>query len=320
MSTPAAIAATHLTKDYGDGRGCRDVSLQINTGEAFGFLGPNGAGKSTLVKMLVGLITPTSGEALIYGKPSGSVEARRRIGYLPELFRYPDWLSGVEALHFHAKLCGLDKTTANARINQLLQEVGIGKRGKDRIKGYSKGMQQRLGLACALLGDPDIVFLDEPASALDPVGRYEVRQLLARLRKQGKTIFLNSHLLEDVEEVCDRVALLNNGQILAQGSIEEVLRERSRYHLRIGGFTPDVLDPLREATLAPIHVASGPDPLPDGSVWLEAELEDQEQVGYLNYLIMEQGMTLYEVKKMRSRLDEWFVEAVSGLEHRGERQ
>lgn len=315
----AAIRTNGLTKDYGDRRGCRNVTLTVQAGEAFGFLGPNGAGKSTLVKMLVGLISPTAGSAELYGHPAGSVEARRRIGYLPELFRYPEWLTGVEALRFHARLCGLDHQTAERRIAELLDEVGIGRRGYDRIKKYSKGMQQRLGLACALIGSPDLVFLDEPASALDPVGRHEVREILKRLKERGTTIFLNSHLLEDVEQICDRMALLNNGQVLAEGSIADVLRERSRWHVRVGGYSPVVAEWLSLAVDAPVRVR--PDlPLPPGSdsVWLEAELENEEQIGRLHYLIVEQGLTLYEARRADSGLEQWFLQAVSGLEHRGE--
>lgn len=315
-----AIETFSLTKNYGNGRGCHDVTLRIPAGEAFGFLGPNGAGKSTIVKMLVGLTSPTDGKALVFGQPAGSVEARRRIGYLPELFRYPGWLSGEEAMQFHANLCGMKGSTAKRRINQLLDEVGIGQRGRDRIKGYSKGMQQRLGLACALLNDPDIVFLDEPASALDPVGRHEVRELLQRLRKEGKTIFLNSHLLEDVEQLCDRVALLNNGRILSEGRVSDVLRASSRWRFRVGGMTPEMLDWLRETMIVAVDIV----PMENsetpawGEHWLEAELAEDEQVGYFNRLLIEQGMSLYETQKVKSSLDEWFLQAVSGLEHRGE--
>jgi ABC-2 type transport system ATP-binding protein len=316
--TTYAIETSLLSKDYGDGRGCLDVTLTIRQGEAFGFLGPNGAGKSTVVKMLTGLIQPTSGKAQLFGHASGTIEARRRLGYLPELFRYPDWLTGEEVLAFHAKLCELDRVHAKRRIHQLLDEVGIGSRGRDRLKGYSKGMQQRLGLACALLGDPDIVFLDEPASALDPVGRHEVRELLARLRSQGKTIFLNSHLLEDVEHLCDTVALLNNGQVLAEGKVTEVLRTQSNFRLRVSGYTP--LAPERIRQMLGENAVVSEKAVGDGSVWLELALEDDEQIGLVNYILIELGLTLYEVGKTQSRLDEWFLQAVTGLEHRGERR
>ncbi|TBL80885.1 ABC transporter ATP-binding protein [Paenibacillus thalictri] len=313
------IEAHGLSKDYGNGRGCRGITLTVGTGEAFGFLGPNGAGKSTFVKMLVGLIRPTGGHATIMGEPIGSIEARRHIGYLPELYRYQEWLSGAEVVQLHAKLCGIGPAVAAKRVPELLDRVGIGLRGRDRVKHYSKGMQQRLGLACAIVNDPKLVFLDEPASALDPIGRMEVRNLLHELRKQGTTIFLNSHLLEDVELLCDRVALLNNGNILQTGTVSDVLQEKTRWHLRVGGLTPFLLAWLQDMAASPIAVALLSVPAGSDSVWLEAELEDDEQIGWLNSLIIEQGMTLYEVKPAKTRLNEWFMSAVSGLSHRGER-
>lgn len=314
-----AIETNGLSKDYGNGRGCRNVTITVKEGEAFGFLGPNGAGKSTFVKMLVGLIRPTKGEARIYGEPAGTVEANKNIGYLPELYRYQEWLTGEEVLHLHAKLCGMEASEAKRRIPLLLEEVGIGLRRKDRVKHYSKGMQQRLGLACALVNDPKIVFLDEPSSALDPLGRKDVRQLLQRLKDQGKTIFLNSHLLEDVEILCDKVALLNNGQVLHTGAVADVLQERARWHFRVGGFTPVLLQWLRETSGFIVRKAELPLPAAGDHVWLEAELQDDEQAGWINMLIVEQGMTLYEVTKAKTKLEEWFVNSVSGLSHRGER-
>jgi ABC-2 type transport system ATP-binding protein len=322
MSNPV-IETELLTKDYGDGKGCRQITLTVGAGEAFGFLGPNGAGKSTFVKMLVGLIHPTSGSGTLFGEPIGSIAACREIGYLPELYRYQEWLTGAEVLWLHAKLCRMEKGYAQKRIDQLLEEVGIGERGKDRVKRYSKGMQQRLGLACALLNDPKLLFLDEPSSALDPVGRFEVRLLLQKLKEQGKTIFLNSHLLEDVELLCDRVALLNNGRILKKGKISEVLQEKTRWHLRVGGFTPFAIQWLQELAGWTLRIieGSGTGSGENGdSVWLAVELEEDEQIGWLNSLIIEQGMTLYETKKAKTHLDEWFVQAVSGLNHRGERK
>lgn len=212
--------------------------LDCGEREAFGFLGPNGAGKSTFVKMLVGLISPTGGHASILGHPLGSMEAKMKIGYLPELYRYQDWLTGEEVVRLHAKLCRIPKSVMDQRIPHLLQEVGIGLRGRDRVKHYSKGMQQRLGLACALVNDPEILFLDEPSSALDPIGRMEVRKILQRLKDRGITIFLNSHLLEDVEVLCDRMALLSNGAVLRHGKVAEMLNKRTSWHFKVGGYTP----------------------------------------------------------------------------------
>lgn len=313
----AAVETIRLSKDYGGGRGCRDVTLRVERGEAFGLLGPNGAGKSTFVKMLVGLIRPTGGRASLFGFPAGSLEARRRIGYLPELFRFPEWLTGEEVLRYHARLCELEGDRARSRIERLLEVVGIGRRGRDKIRHYSKGMQQRLGLACAMLNDPDLLILDEPASALDPVGRHEVRQILRRLREEGKTIFLNSHLLEDIEWLCDRVALLHRGEIVAEGALAEMLREKKRRYLRVAGFSPFLLDWLREESGVSVRIAADR-PSPDGeSVWLEAEAENDERIGRLHYLIVEQGMTLYESVPVSARLDEWFLKIVSGTKTPG---
>ena len=328
----AAIHTEGLTKEFDNGRGCRNVSITVQKGEAFGFLGPNGAGKSTFVKMLVGLIHPTEGSATIFGHPIHSLEAKKRIGYLPELFRYQEWLTGEEVIKLHAKLCGVDARTAKERIPKLLDEVGLGSRGKGKIKNYSKGMQQRLGLAVALVSDPDIIFLDEPSSALDPVGRKEVRSILMKLKAEGKTIFLNSHMLEDVEAVCDQIALLNNGEILRTGEIGNVLQQKVTYRFKVSGYTPLVRTWLQDETgfgfeVEAVHkpdssantaqpelVISGHD-----TVWLKAELQNEEQAGWINSLLIEQGLTLYEVGKESGKLEDWFLTAVKGLSHRGER-
>ncbi|WP_226003005.1 ABC transporter ATP-binding protein [Paenibacillus sp. BJ-4] len=327
MSKPA-IDAKELTKEYSNGRGCRNVTITVGKGEAIGFLGPNGAGKSTFVKMLVGLIHPTAGEATLMGAPIGTLEAKRQIGYLPELYRYQEWLTGDEVVRLHGRLCGLDKQVINKRAPELLHMVGVGQRGKDRVKHYSKGMQQRLGLACALVNDPAVIFLDEPSSAMDPVGRMHVRSILEELKQQGKTIFLNSHLLEDVEVLCDRMALLNNGQVLRHGRVAEVLQKRVCWRFKVGGFSPFLLSWLMDTTGLSFWVitdgkAEGGftgERGADDTVWLEAELESEEQAGWINMLLIGQGMTLYEVTKVQERLEEWFMEAVAGLNHRGEQE
>ncbi len=321
--TEIAIDIRDLTKQYGNGRGCRHVNITVGQGEAFGFLGPNGAGKSTLVKMLVGLTSPTSGEAFLFGEKVGTVEARRHIGYLPELYRYQEWLTGGEVVQLHARLCGMKASEAAQRIPMLLDRVGIGNRGKERVKHYSKGMQQRLGLACALVADPPILFLDEPSSALDPVGRMDVRRLLQELKGEGKTIFLNSHLLEEVETICDRIALLNNGQILRHGAVHEVLHAKTRWQFKLGGYAPEVLPWLVETSgvaLYPLDDSTAKGIHSSGEVWLEAEIDNEHQVGLLTTMMVNQGMTLYHVHPVRERLEEWFMEAVSGLSHRGENE
>jgi len=216
------IETYELTKFYGTKTGCRDISLTCRKGEIFGFLGPNGAGKSTFVKMLTGLLFPTSGEAEILGRPLGDMAVRQKMGYLPENFKFQDWMTGEDLLSFHASLYRLDKKAKTIRMGEALEIAGLKGSEKYRIGTYSKGMQQRIGIASALICDPDVLFLDEPTSALDPVGRKEVRDLLLRLKAGGKTIFLNSHLLGEVETICDSIAIIKQGSIVNQGSLESI--------------------------------------------------------------------------------------------------
>ncbi|HYZ15035.1 MAG TPA: ABC transporter ATP-binding protein [Candidatus Acidoferrum sp.] len=226
-----AIVARGLAKRYGRIDALRDLTLTVAPGECLGFLGPNGAGKSTAVKLLLGLVRPTSGSAMLLGRPIADRRTRREVGYLPELFRYPDWLSGREVLGFHARLLRLDD--APRAIDAVLAEVGLAERGGDRVATYSKGMQQRLGIAVALLGDPRIVFFDEPTSALDPLGRSDVRELILRLRERGTTVFLNSHLLGEVERVCDRVCIVEGGSVVAEGTIDALIGGKQGVRVRL---------------------------------------------------------------------------------------
>lgn len=218
-----AIHCAELSKRYGANVALAGLTMTVPRGEVFGFLGPNGAGKTTAVKLLLGLIGPTAGEAWVLGRPLGDVAIRRRLGYLPELFRYQPWLSGAEVMRLHCRLARLPRATWRDEIDRALQLVGLADRGHDRVRTYSKGMQQRLGLGVALLGSPELVFLDEPTSALDPVGRYDVRQVIHHLRERGTAVFLNSHLLTEVEMVCDRVAMVDRGRVIATGTLDELL-------------------------------------------------------------------------------------------------
>jgi ABC-2 type transport system ATP-binding protein len=209
--------------------------MTVERGEVFGFLGPNGAGKTTAVKLLLGLIRPTGGEAMVLGAPAGDLDTRRRIGYLPELFRYQSWLKAREVLTLHCKLLQLPKRTLSREIDRSLEIVGLAERGDDKVGTFSKGMQQRLGLGVALLGDPALVILDEPTSALDPVGRHDVRQIVRDLRSSGTTVFLNTHLLEEAEHVCDRVTVIDHGRSVASGTLAELLGDTSSVRLRVKG-------------------------------------------------------------------------------------
>jgi ABC-2 type transport system ATP-binding protein len=199
--------------------------MTVERGEVFGFLGPNGAGKTTAVRLLMGLARPTSGRGTVLGAPLGDRLTRRRIGYLPELFRYQPWLRAREVLALHCDLAGLPKERWNSEIDESLGLVGLADRADDAVGAFSKGMQQRLGLGLALLGRPDLVVLDEPTSALDPVGRSDVRAIIRTVRDRGTAVFLNSHLLTEVERVCDRVAIVDRGRVLAAGRLDELLGE-----------------------------------------------------------------------------------------------
>ena len=225
--TDAAIETVDLAKRYGGLTALAGLSMSIPRGDVFGFLGPNGAGKTTAVKLLLGLARPSSGEARLLGAPLSDTnahrEARRRVGYLPELFRYQGWLTGREVLGVHAELLGLARDRWGGEIDRVLEVAGLSERSGSRVATYSKGMQQRLGLACALLGRPELVMLDEPTSALDPVGRHDVREIIRTLKGEGMTVFLNSHLLSEVEQVCDRVAIVDHGRVVASGTFAELL-------------------------------------------------------------------------------------------------
>ncbi|TME67818.1 MAG: ABC transporter ATP-binding protein [Chloroflexi bacterium] len=211
--------------------------MTVPRGEVFGFLGPNGAGKTTAVKLLLGLLRPTSGEGWLLGKPVGDLGTRRHIGYLPELFRYQSWLSAEEVLALHCELAPLPRSSWKDEIKTVLDTVGLSDRASDRVGTFSKGMQQRLGLGAALLGEPELVFLDEPTSALDPVGRHDVREIIRGLASRGTAVFLNSHLLSEVEQVCDRVAVVDHGRVIASGTMDELLGGTA-VRVRVAGLTP----------------------------------------------------------------------------------
>lgn len=251
MPTSPAVVETHrLTKRYRTGfwlnqmttplDGC---SLSVCRGETFGLLGPNGAGKTTLLKVLLGIIRPTQGQARLFGNPAGHRSVKHRVGYLPENPYFYDHLTGHEMLQYAAGLFGLSAEEQRHRIPALLDLVGLAPETirKKPLKTYSKGMLQRLGLAQALVNDPELVFLDEPMSGLDPIGRYQMREVILWLKSQGKTIFFNSHILSDVEVICDRVALLDQGKLLCMGTLEELLGNSDHYVVEGHGGNLEVL-------------------------------------------------------------------------------
>jgi ABC-2 type transport system ATP-binding protein len=222
-SSPAAWCSG-LRRRYGRRQAVEDVSLEVGRGEVVGLLGPNGAGKTTVIKMLLGLVHPDSGEAMLLGRPTTDPAARARVGYLPELFRYQPWLTAAEVLALHVRLSGAEVPAPEQR--DCLSLVGLADRAGDRVGGFSKGMQQRLGLAVALVARPDFVILDEPTSALDPLGRADVRDIVLSLKSRGVAVLLNSHLIGEVERVCDRVVILDRGRVVAAGTLAELLGQR----------------------------------------------------------------------------------------------
>jgi ABC-2 type transport system ATP-binding protein len=233
MGSDSAVDVDGLSKSYGSTWAVRDLSLTVGRGEVFGFLGPNGAGKTTTVKVLLGLVRPSGGEARLLGRPAGDPTARRRVGYLPENFRFHDWMTGRELLDFHGRLAGMSAEWRRRRADEVIELVGLAGRADERIRGYSKGMTQRIGLAQALLARPELVILDEPTSALDPLGRREVRDIIRGLKAEGTTVFLNSHLLGEVEMVCDRVAIVDRGRVVRSGRLGEMAGERTELRVRV---------------------------------------------------------------------------------------
>lgn len=251
------VVQTHgLRKVYGRHVALESLDLTVGRGQVVGLLGPNGAGKTTAVKLLLGLARPSAGSGTLLARPLGDREARRHVGYLPELFRYPQWLSAREVVRLHCQLAGLPRGSWSRWTDQALTTVGLAPRARDRISTFSKGMQQRLGLGLALLGDPELVVLDEPTSALDPVGRDDVRTIIRSARARGASVILNSHLLGEVERLCDEVVIIHRGRMIAAGGLRQLLGAPS---LRIG--VRGLVDPVGLlSSFAPVTI--------DGDRWL----------------------------------------------------
>ena len=274
----AALSVRGLTKRYGNTDALSSVDLEVAEGELCGLLGPNGAGKSTLAKIACGLVRPTSGEVSVCGARPGTRAANGSIGYLAELFRFPEWLSADEVLALHQRLSDSDGGDEERR--RLLAEVGLGSEADRRVATMSKGMQQRLGLAQALIGSPRLLLLDEPTSALDPAGRRDVRSLLAGMRERGVAVLLNSHLLGEVELICDRVAILFRGEVVAEGAPGELTR----------------------AAGIEVETAAGIQSFP--------ELKREEVPELVGRLVAE-GERIYAIRQVTSTLEDFYIETVS---------
>jgi len=231
----SAIELHDVSKTYrGRVHALQGISLSVRRGEIFGLLGPNGAGKSTLIKIMMTVVRPTTARGTILNRPVGHKPTLARVGYLPENHRFPRYLTGRQTLEFFAALSGVDRKTRRRKAAELVETVGMSSWADKRVGSYSKGMMQRIGLAQALVNDPELVLLDEPTDGVDPMGRRDVRDLLLRLREQGKTVFLNSHLLSELEMVCDRVAILVSGRVACQGSLDDLTLAQQRYEIEVG--------------------------------------------------------------------------------------
>ncbi len=239
-----AVSTHRLRKVFGDKVAVRGLTLEVRRGEVFGFLGPNGAGKSTSLKMLLGLIAPTSGSAELLGAPVGDTAIRARVGFLPEHFRFYDWLTASELLRLHGQLYGMSEDALRERIPKMLDTVGLTPHRGKQLRHFSKGMLQRIGLAQALINEPDVLFLDEPTSGLDPVGRRLVRDIIRAQRQRGTTVFLNSHLLSEVEVTCDRVAFIKAGEVIELREVSSFDEERTQVIARVHRLSPEVMDGL----------------------------------------------------------------------------
>jgi ABC-2 type transport system ATP-binding protein len=310
MIDSRAVDVQNLRKTYRDGwfgrrriEALGGVSLQVKRGEIFGLLGPNGAGKTTLIKVLLGMVGATAGEAHLLDRPAGSRASRKEVGYLPEHHRIPRHHTGNSALAFYGNLSGLSRGEVARRREPLLATVGLAGWGNTSIKKYSKGMQQRLGLALAMLHDPHLLILDEPTDGVDPVGRSEMRSVLVQLKEAGKTIFINSHLLQEVELVCDRVAILDRGCVLEQGSIAELtVRAESEVRLVVAGAE----EQLHQA-LAGRDALQGTRPLGPRQFEILLHATDQAAIDGTIDRVRDAGMSLISLSPTRQTLEEAFL-------------
>ncbi len=302
MNSPA-IETYHLRKVFnGDKVAVANLSLTLERGEVFGFLGPNGAGKTTSVKMLLGLISPTSGEGRLLAAPLGDSQSRSKVGFLPEHFRFHQWLTAEEFLNLHADLYQMDRANSKKRISDLLEQVGLTPHKTKKLSAFSKGMLQRVGLAQALLNDPDLVILDEPTSGLDPVGRRMVRDIIKDLRLKGTTVFLNSHFLSEVEVTCDRVAFIKEGEIVRTANMDALLEGELTLKIKARNLTPDIETGLSQW---------GRNIQKEGGR-LMMTLDGEADLPVINRYLVEQGVDIYTFSPQQVSLEDLFLQVVEG--------
>lgn len=300
-----ALETIGLTKEFSRGKikALNNVSLTVESGQIFGLLGPNGAGKTTLIKILLGVLNPTTGNARLLEKPINDIAVKEKLGYLPENHRYPDFLKGGEILDYFAGLAGLPRNQISETKQRLLKLVNMEKWQGTKIKKYSKGMLQRLGLAQAMINDPDILFLDEPTDGVDPIGRKDIRAILNHLKEEGKTIFLNSHLLSEVEMVCDKVAILDKGKLIRTGTIEELTSSSKTYRFQLSKTPQKIIDGLQKFSLNVHHEQNS----------IQVTCADQKKLnGIIDYL-RENHVDIKSIVPHRQSLEESFIEIIKKI-------
>ena len=300
MTDAPIIVTQKLKKEFGDKIAVADLTLEVGKGEVFGFLGPNGAGKTTAVKMLLGLISPTSGEGEILNASLGDHKARAKVGFLPEHFRFHDWLTAIEFLNLHGNLYQMSGDQLNKRVPELLELVGLEGHSQKKLGAYSKGMLQRIGLAQALLNDPVLVFLDEPTSGLDPVGRRLVRDIIRDLSERGTTVFLNSHLLSEVEITCHRVAFIRQGEVLLTSSLQSLVEGEITVEVRAGGLDEEIVAGL----------ASWSQNVRADGEHLTLTLSGEADIPEINNYLVEKGVKVYSIRPQQLSLEDLFIEIV----------
>jgi ABC-2 type transport system ATP-binding protein len=291
-----------LRKNFGTRPAVRDLTLQIGRGEVFGFLGPNGAGKSTSIKMLLGLVRPSGGRARLLGRPVGTREIRARIGFLPEHFRFYDWLSASELVFFHGRLCGVAESVLRGRVPQLLERVGLSAHRTKPLRSFSKGMMQRVGLAQAIVNDPEILFLDEPTSGLDPAGRKLVRDVIREQRDRGATVFLNSHLLGEVEQSCDRVAFIRDGAVVGAYAMGAWQVGHTEVEIVTGGVNP--------ASLALLSTIEGLTVTASDGARLGLRVPEEHSLPEVVRCLVETGIRVFSVIPQRISLEDLFLQTM----------
>ena len=300
-----SVIETHdLRKRYAGVEALKGVSVRVEPGEVYGLLGRNGAGKTTLVKILLGIVTATGGAARLLGRPAGDAAARRRVGFLPEDHHFPEYHTAASLLDFYGDLYGLGAADRRRRAAEALERVGLKDRMHSKVRTYSKGMKQRLGIAQALFHEPELVFLDEPTDGVDPVGRREIRAILQELKGRGVTVFLNSHLLSEVELLCDRVAIMEAGRLAREGTVEELTQQRNLY---VVGVADGEAFPADELTAAGYEIK------PTGEHW-EVVLADGQTIDPVVDLLRGRGLRLRHLVEKRQTLEEAFLKTVDAAE------